>query len=300
MKVSVVIPTFNREEEVSRAIESAVNQTYTNLEIIVVDDYSQDNTRKVVQSVEDDRVQYVLNRRSKGAQGARNTGVEVAGGEWIAFLDSDDVWRKEKTRKQLEFVLNNEERVHSVYSNFERRRSGNVFWKSSIEKGKVMNKERFLFSNPLGGFSSFMVKKVVIEEVGGVDEGLDAFQDRDLYYRICKEYNIFNLSKNLVTVNVDSSNRISENAKSRLYASIKFYDKYQDRVGEEKSGVEYCMRSDVAQYAALCGRWDIFTQNLFSVSMTIFYCRTKLLEILKSILLKSESLKRIQMELMRE
>jgi glycosyltransferase involved in cell wall biosynthesis len=99
-KVSVVIPTYNRATTVPRAIESVLAQTVTDLEVIVVDDGSSDDTGKVLGEMFGDRIRYYA-QVNQGASVARNRGVEEARGEWIAFLDSDDLWEKDKLEWQL-------------------------------------------------------------------------------------------------------------------------------------------------------------------------------------------------------
>ena len=99
--VSVVIPTHNRAVQVARAIASVQCQTYPNLEIVVVDDCSTDNTRTVVEGYGDQRIRYVRHDQRRGASAARNTGIRLATGEFIAFLDDDDEWKPEKTMRQL-------------------------------------------------------------------------------------------------------------------------------------------------------------------------------------------------------
>ncbi|MGA7377390.1 MAG: glycosyltransferase family A protein [Candidatus Sulfotelmatobacter sp.] len=99
-KVSVVIPTYNRAGTVPRAIESVLAQTFTDLEVIVVDDGSSDDTGKVLGEMFGERIRYFA-QVNQGASIARNRGIEEARGEWIAFLDSDDLWEKEKLEWQL-------------------------------------------------------------------------------------------------------------------------------------------------------------------------------------------------------
>ena len=94
-KISVVIPTYNREDKVRKAIESALAQSFTDLEVIVVDDGSSDDTGQAFSETFGDRIRYYF-QANQGASVARNKGIEEARGEWIAFLDSDDVWEKEK------------------------------------------------------------------------------------------------------------------------------------------------------------------------------------------------------------
>lgn len=99
--VSVIIPTYNRAHLVGRAIRSVLNQTFTDFELIVVDDASTDNTREEVESVGDLRIRYIRHEQRKGGSAARNTGIEVAHGEFLAFLDSDDEWLPRKLELQV-------------------------------------------------------------------------------------------------------------------------------------------------------------------------------------------------------
>lgn len=106
-KISVIIPTYNREKLIERSIKSVLNQTYKNIEVIVVDDCSNDNTKSIVNSIKDDRLIYIKLSKNKGACYARNKGIEAASGKYIAFNDSDDVFYKNKLEKQLKNLLNN-------------------------------------------------------------------------------------------------------------------------------------------------------------------------------------------------
>ncbi len=99
--ISVVIPTYNRADLIGQTINSVLKQSYTNLEIIVVDDSSTDNTKTVVEGINDARIRYFLHSTNQGGAAARNTGIKAAEGEYIAFLDSDDVWVNNKLELQL-------------------------------------------------------------------------------------------------------------------------------------------------------------------------------------------------------
>ena len=100
-KVSVIIPTYNRAELLPLAIKSALNQTFNDIEIIVSDDKSTDDTREVVRSFADERIKYVLNKGKKGPSATRNTAILASEGEYIAFLDDDDEWLPDKLQKQI-------------------------------------------------------------------------------------------------------------------------------------------------------------------------------------------------------
>lgn len=98
--ISVIIPTYNRANLIKRSAESVLNQTYKNLELIIVDDGSTDNTKEVIDSLNDNRIVYIK-QENQGACAARNKGIDAAKGKYIAFHDSDDAWHLDKLEKQL-------------------------------------------------------------------------------------------------------------------------------------------------------------------------------------------------------
>lgn len=105
--ISIVIPTYNRAYTIERTINSVLNQTYSNFEIIIIDDASTDNTENIITSIKDSRVKYMkLNQNSMGRK-PRNLGINMSQGEYIAFLDSDDEWFPDKLEKQVRFIESN-------------------------------------------------------------------------------------------------------------------------------------------------------------------------------------------------
>lgn len=128
IKVSIIIPFFNRIDWTVEAIKSAINQTHKNLEIIVINDASTDNIEPIKKLAgSDDRIKIMENKRKKGAAGARNTGIDVSGGEFIAFLDSDDLFVPEKIYLQLtEMVRGGYLFSHTSYFNFGGKKNKNV------------------------------------------------------------------------------------------------------------------------------------------------------------------------------
>ena len=106
--VSVIMPSFNTASYIGEAIQSVINQTYKELELLIVDDCSTDNTDGVVASFSDSRIRYFKNLKNSGAAVSRNRALREAKGEWIAFLDSDDLWMPEKLERQIHFMRNNQ------------------------------------------------------------------------------------------------------------------------------------------------------------------------------------------------
>jgi len=115
--VSIIMPSYNTEKFISESIKSVQNQTYTNWELLIVDDCSSDNTNEVVAPfLLDARIHYMVNEENRGAAISRNRALREANGRWIAFLDSDDLWLPEKLERQIGFMEKN--RCHFSYTNY--------------------------------------------------------------------------------------------------------------------------------------------------------------------------------------
>src|SRR6202162_5963963 len=104
MKVSVVIPTYNRAYIIGEALESVLTQSYLDFEIVVVDDGSTDDTPEIIQAFQDERIRYIRLERNLGCSAAYNSGIAAATGELICFLDSDDIWRPDYLERQVAFL----------------------------------------------------------------------------------------------------------------------------------------------------------------------------------------------------
>ncbi|MCU4974147.1 glycosyltransferase family 2 protein [Halobacteria archaeon AArc-m2/3/4] len=206
--VTVVVPTYNRADVLPRAIDSALAQTVDDLEILVVDDGSTDDTQTVLASYETPRVQSIVHETNRGANVARNTGIEHANGEFVAFLDSDDEWRPTKLERQfaaLEDRGDGSDESHeewvAAYCDFAVETSGRTAW---LEKGaaRVLSRadpERPMEGGPEltgailadeihpGAGSTLLVRTEVVREIGGFDETLDRFQDPEIVLRILRE-----------------------------------------------------------------------------------------------------------------
>ena len=199
--VSVVIPTYDRADVLPRAMDSALGQTVADLELVVVDDGSTDDTEAVVADYDDDRVRYVAHERNRGANVARNTGVEAADGEYVAFLDSDDEWKPTKLERQLD-RLDGEDDWVAAYCGFERAATDPTARAESAvagllaraddddrptEGGEELAGEILAGHLHPGAGSTLVVETAVARSIGGFDESLDRFQDPDIVLRILRE-----------------------------------------------------------------------------------------------------------------
>lgn len=117
--VSIIMPAYNEEDLILETIDSVVNQTYQHWELIIVDDFSTDNTGELVKNaaLKDTRIKYFKLESNKGAAQARNYAVEKSRGKFLAFLDSDDIWKKEKLEKQIKFMIDNNYSFTCTYYN---------------------------------------------------------------------------------------------------------------------------------------------------------------------------------------
>lgn len=228
-KVSVIIPTYNRENLIERSIRSVLNQTYKNLEVIVVDDGSTDHTREIVESIKDQRIIY-HKQENGGAAKARNTGVSLATADYIAFHDSDDVWREDKLIKQMSFLKQNPE-YGMVYSNFFFHRldgSGYSIPKDVKPIGELSGDIFFtvLINNTVGA-PTMVMKKELFEEIGGFDTTLKCLEDWDFTIRFAENYYVGYLDEDLMDA-YQQIDGVSANGKEYFSIRCDMICRYKD------------------------------------------------------------------------
>ncbi|VVS95301.1 glycosyltransferase family 2 protein [Desulfoluna spongiiphila] len=180
--VSVIIPTYNREKSILRAVSSVLNQTYTNIEVIVVDDGSTDNTESIVLKIKDKRLKY-FKTKNHGANFARNFGIKKSSGEIIGFNDSDDEWLPTKIEIQLGYLIKND--LDAVFTQLKIKRTRKEY---IVPKNIPINlnlKNAILVCNYIGT-PSLLLKKKVFEEIGLFSIELKRLQDWDFAIRLCQ------------------------------------------------------------------------------------------------------------------
>lgn len=216
--ISVIIPTYKRPFDVlSRAVQSVLMQTYKNFEIIIVDDSPDDfgdrkELRKLVESIHDDRIRYHQHENNKGANAARNTGIRLSRGEYIAFLDDDD----EFLPKKLELLLNKIKETNSllVYSG-----SNQIVLKNGIEISRRLIQykirgyvyDELMKINFIGSNSFVMIDRKVVEICGKYNEEMKSAQDYEYWLRIAKEGKVDYVDEPLVNYYIHEGDRISTN-----------------------------------------------------------------------------------------
>ena len=188
--VSVIIPIYNSSKWIEKTIESVLCQTYGDLETVIVDDGSTDDTAEIVKKYKNRAVRYFY-QKNKGVSAARNKGIEVAGGKYIALLDHDDLWMPEKIEKQLH-IFNNKPDTGLVYSDaFVIDENGRVlyrvFEKLEPHSGKIY---RNLFLVNFIPCLTAVIPKRVFEDVGLFPEEYTMAEEYDLFLRIAEKYKI--------------------------------------------------------------------------------------------------------------
>jgi len=214
--VSVIIPTYNRAHLVARAIQSVLDQTYQDFELIIVDDGSTDNTEEVIKGFQqkDSRIIYLEHDQNKGGSAARNTGIKASRGEYIAFLDSDDECLPEKLGKQIVHLNNNYINAFISYTGYfkiDDKGDSSVF--KPTKHGNIYNDQ--LWEDHVSPTSAVMVKRNCFEEVGLFDESLPARQDYDMWLRLSQYYIFDYIIEPLVVIHNTNKDTISSNIIAR-------------------------------------------------------------------------------------
>lgn len=247
--VSAVITTYRRDEEIlKRAIESVLNQTYLNIELIIVDDNGVNSTyhkmvKKLVGNLNQDNMSLIVHEKNKGVQRARNNGLEKAHGEYIAFLDDDDEWLPNKIAKQVEvFQTSTDDNLGLVYCwyNTVTVDSNNRKKLSLITSPKYDNDHviiELLRKNFIGSTSLPLLKKEYVQEVGGFDESLPSSQDLDLWVRMAQKFKVAVVEEPLLNYYYYSGEKITNNPSSKINGLKMFFEKYQTQIETDTQAV---------------------------------------------------------------
>lgn len=225
--VSIIMPTYNHALFIGKAIKSVLNQTYHNYEVIVINNYSEDNTVDIVQGFKDDRIR-LLNFANNGIIAAsRNMGICESRGEWIAFLDSDDFWYADKLEKCSEYFDKYSLIYHALDIYTDNGRRGRV---TTRKVKSPIVKDLLLGGNPIAN-SSVCVKKRCIDEVGMLceDASLKAIEDFDLWIRVSKNTEDFKfINKSLGGYWVGSGNVSAQSLEKAIERKKELYKKHLD------------------------------------------------------------------------
>lgn len=235
--VSVIITTYKRPPEaVEKAVKSILGQTYQDFEILIVDDNENNSQEsKLIENAFDGRARicYIKQDGNKGACAARNLGIKNARGEYIAFLDDDDIWEPEKLELQLDRLKNAPENVAMVYC------LGDVvdistdpptiseYYTTGLYKDEISFHDQLKYDY-IGSTSQGLIKKSALVSLGGFDESLPARQDYEMWLRISKNYKIYGVQKVLFHYIQHGMEQITKSPKKAWTGYKIVYKKYYD------------------------------------------------------------------------
>lgn len=231
---SIIIPNYNRAKVITKAIRSVLNQTYTNFELIVVDDCSIDNSLLLISEIKDDRLKVFRLEKNSGAAAARNYGIEKAKGDYISLLDSDDYYDQDFLQESFEKISISPQSVGFIWTGVRNIENGNhkeFIWNPVEKETPYLT---FLNSLHIGTNSGITFKKEIFEVCGNFREDLPAAEDTEFFLRITKNYNFSFVNKALINIERDCSDRLSKNYKKIAQAYNYFLSDHFPFIDGEK------------------------------------------------------------------
>ena len=236
--VSVIIPTHNRKELLERAVNSVLEQTWSAVELVIVDDASDDETPAYLDQLQKDhdRIQVISNSESKGAAVSRNIAIQHASGEFITGLDDDDYWRPTRIERLMEEF----EEGFSAVCSYDRMvmNEREAVWR----KPTMITHDDLLYYNQVG--NQVLTKKEFLEELGGYDEELPSAQDYDLWIRLTRQFGpIRTVTQPLQIVNMEEDRDRISTADQKMDGYYQCYEKHKDWMSvKQKRYQEYRLK----------------------------------------------------------
>lgn len=229
--VSVIIPTYQRPENLIRAIESVLTQTYKTIEIIVVDDNGkgtewQLTTEKLLKDyIVEGKIQYICHKENLNGSAARNTGFKASKGEYINFLDDDDVFSPEKIEKQLFCLKSYSEEFGACICNTDRKGIRKSVITSIGEEGNLI--EKVLVGEIDFNTSVVLFRRKALEEINGFDESFRRHQDWELYVRFFRAYKVC-LVKDILLTKYQTPNILTDFPLKAIEYKEKFFNTFKE------------------------------------------------------------------------
>ncbi|MDO8788903.1 MAG: glycosyltransferase [Sulfuritalea sp.] len=229
-KISVIIPTRNRLELLRNAVASVFGQTEQDFELIVVDDGSKDGTHAYLEALaaDDSRVRPIFNQQSRGGAAARNTGISVSRGRWIAFLDDDDEWLRHKLALQLSALAAAPNAVACSSSYLRRNAAGRT---RVVHIPRTASFEDLLYGSVMGGTSLCLCNGAAVRGIGGFDPMFRSGQDWDLWTRLSQIGTLISCAEPTVIYRAHDGVRISNDMAAQYQGARRFYFKYKQFMG---------------------------------------------------------------------
>lgn len=253
--ISVIIPTYNRVKLLPRALESVLAQSYQDIELLVIDDGSTDETEQLIKN-NYPQVKY-LYQQNRGVSAARNLGISRAQGEWLAFLDSDDQWLPEKLEKQ--YAALEKSNLQICHSNEIWQRNGKLVKQQAKHYKSGGNQFARCLESCVIGPSAIVVHRDVFKELGIFDEALPDCEDYDMWLRICAKYQLAFCSEALLIKHAGNWPQLSLKSgpldKYRIYALNKLLN-FTNLTEEQRLLTQQMLQAKLDIYLAGCKKYN--------------------------------------------
>ena len=229
---SVIIPLYNKESYIEATVKSVLNQTFSDFEVILVDDGSTDNSLEVVKSFSDLRIHIIENNKNKGLSASRNTGIKNAKANYIAFLDADDLWKPTFLEK-INFLINKYPQASIFATKYDILLKNNklIEYQFQIKNfnnyGVISNFFECNLNQSIFNSSCLCIQKSVFENIGFYNESINYSEDIDLYIRSLAQYKLAYFDKALATYLILSENQITQS--SLIGKTIPDFDFYENK-----------------------------------------------------------------------
>jgi len=227
--VSTIIPTYNRAHVLGCAVQSVLNQTYRNFELLIIDDGSVDNTEEIVNAFDDSRIYLYKHDKNLGQTAALNTGLLIAKGKYIAFLDSDDEWLPQMLEKQVR-VFREDDSLGVVYTWAGTYRAGGVLKPVVKFSSRGYINKQALIQGYVSHMITMMVKKTCYDSVGLLDINFDNCNDDDICLRLAREYRFGLIPEILAIVHDDGGSQITKDSKSYADGWWRLFTKHEKEI----------------------------------------------------------------------
>jgi len=294
-RVSVIIPTCNRPEFLPRALRSVLDQTYQDFEIIVVDDGDKISAEKEVKSFGNGRIKYIKHEKRRGGAAARNTGIGVAHGEFIAFLDDDDEWLPEKLEKKVSAFEQSGDEVGVVFCGVAISSPGGVIKQRIYDKEGIVDVFGESLHKCFIWTSALMIRREALIQVGMFDESFKKNQEWDLELRLAKVNRFFSIKEALVKINSHAGGQMGsiKNIDNIISGFESLVKKHHADYQEQKKSLAlryfqladlYCYKDDRQKVRSmLLMSWINFPLNaIYLIHLLIFLLSPSLYKHLKS------------------
>lgn len=223
--VSIIMPNYNSEKFILESIKSVLNQTYQNIELIVIDDNSKDSSINKINEIKDFRVKLIELKKNQGAAIARNEGLKISKGRYLAFLDSDDILNKDAIEKQIKFLK--DKNAGLVFGAFEHiAETGEKIKKENIPK--LINYKSLLKTCPIKSFTVLIDKSKIEKEIF-FPENCEKREDYGCWLDLIKELKVFYGNQKIIGKYRINSSSVSRNKYKMAYYQYKVY-RYHEKL----------------------------------------------------------------------